>query len=314
MRRVLFCSILFLAILFFAVGKVYACTSCTICQLGQLGKNNSKDEKWSFEYVFEQNNWNVMDAHDAHELHHDGHDVHDKTTEDFHHFKFSYRPTEYLDISLDLPYVVRRSLEVDNHSILGKKQSAQGLGDAHLVGDYRFWRGEGQSLGVVGGLKLPTGATKEKNSVGDLFEPELQPGSGSVDYILGGVYQIQQERASLSANTSYVFINKGSQEFKAGDVFTLSLYADYLLNPQARYLKARLGADVVYQFEQKDVSEDTEIADSGGATLLLGPVFKIEANDHVSLVSSILFPAYQNLGGVHQELDYQWTVGSQIRW
>ncbi len=306
---------LFLLIVIFVVaGKAYACTTCTIGQLGPLGKVNSQEKKISFEYMFEQNNWKTMDAHKAHGLHHAGHDVHDKTTEDFHYFKWGYRPTERLKMTLDFPYVVRRSLEVDNHSILGSRQRSQGPGDAHLIGDYRLWIKDAQSLGVLGGLKLPTGATKEKNSVGDLFEPELQPGSGSLDYILGMVYQIEAKRVVLTANTSYVFINKGEQEFRAGDVLTLSLSADYFLNPNVRFFKNRFGINAVCQNEQKDVSHDMKVKDSGGATLLMGPVLRCEANKHMSFVSSILFPAYQNLGGVHQELDYQWTLRSEINW
>lgn len=311
MKRVL----IFLFFVFcMSIENVYACTTCTIGQMGQLGKANLHDEKWSFDYIFEQNNWSSVNPQVAHALHHDGHDAHGKTTEDFHHFKLGYRPTERLKLSFDFPYVIRRSLEVDSHSILGSKQRSEGPGDAHLVGDYRFWQRDGQSVGIVGGFKLPTGATKEKNSIGNLFEPELQPGSGSLDYILGGVYQIQDTRTSLIANTSYVFINKGEQEYKAGDVFTLSLYADYLVNPNSRYLKTRLGADIVYQLEQEDVTVDTKSVDSGGATLLMGPVFKIATYDRVSFSSSILFPVYQNLGGVHQELDYQWTLGTHINW
>ena len=48
--------------------------------------------------------------------------------------------------------------------------------------------------------------------------------------------------------------------------------------------------------------------------LLLGPIVSLEASDNVSLVGSVLYPVHQDMGGVHQELDFIWTVGSKIRW
>ena len=57
-----------------------------------------------------------------------------------------------------------------------------------------------------------------------------------------------------------------------------------------------------------------EIEDSGGTTLFIGPALMVDINNHISIVGNILFPAYQDLGGLHQELDYLWNVGLKISW
>ena len=71
--------------------KIFACEACTISNLGRhqgTVVSESRDKKWFFKYLFEQQAWETIPAEEAHELHHEGHDVHDKTREDFHHFIF----------------------------------------------------------------------------------------------------------------------------------------------------------------------------------------------------------------------------------
>ena len=255
-----------------------------------------------------------MDAREAHNLHHSGHEFHDKTTEDFHHFKLGGHFTPDLDVFVDIPYVIRRFLEVENHAIIGSKQRSEGWGDMQLVGDYRFWKQGGTSLGAVAGLQFPTGSTKELNSAGTRLEPELQPGSGAYDYILGGVYTLEAGRSALAANATYVLTTQGAQEFEAGDILTVSASYEYAINPGWRNFVVWTGVDSVYQYEQKDKSDGVKDDDSGGQTILAGPVFKIRANEHLAVTGSLLFPVYQHLGGVHQQLDYEWMLGGQLRW
>lgn len=296
--------------------RAWACGSCTIPRLGKDEASlraTDQNHRFYFEYLFEQKNYDVMDAHAAHELHHDGHHLHDKTTEDLHHLKFGTLIGEKLDVFIEIPYVIRRSLEIDTHSILGSKQSSEGWGDLNLISSYQVWQNGGQSFSPVAGIKFPTGSIKEKNSIGDQFEAELQPGSGSYDYVLGGIYKFDTERLAFVANMSYLFRTEGRNDFEFGDVFVTSFYADYLLNPMMKSFPVRAGVDLVYQNEQKQKEAGVKMADSGGQTILLGPVVKVNAGDHVSLYSTFMYPISQNLGGVHQELDYEWTLGSQVK-
>lgn len=306
--------LLFMMLVFIGMmpGMVSACETCSVTWLGKQDTQGQPGEKFYVEYFFEQKNWDAMDAHTVHQLHHEGHHVHDKVTEDIHHFKLGRRFREDMQVFVEMPYVIRRSLEVDAHSILGSKQKSQGMGDLHLIGDYRFWKEKNQSLSVVAGLKFPTGSTREKNTVGARYEVELQPGSGSYDYVLGGIYQVQAGRAAVAANASYVFTSEGAADFEFGDTASVSVYADYLLNPGAKRLRAKAGLDAIFQYEQKQEEAGAKIADSGGSNLLMGPVLKLEANDMLELSGSFLYPVYQKLGGVHQELDFMWTLGSRV--
>ncbi len=75
-----------------------------------------------------------------------------------------------------------------------------------------------------------------------------------------------------------------------------------------------MGLDTNLQLEGKHKQEEEKVADSGGTTLLVGPSLKLDANNHTSWFANVLYPAYQDLGGVHQELDFTWTMGGKIAW
>jgi hypothetical protein len=304
-----------LILVFYLSGIGWACESCGIARLGRdSGITESQDSQWFVKYLYENQNWHEKDAGEAHAIHHQGHHVHDKTIEELHHFGIGNRLSDRLSISAEVPYVARYSLEVDNHDILGAPQKSMGLGDLQLVGDYRVFNRPASSVSLLGGVKFPTGATKEENSAGDRFEPELQPGSGSYDYLLGTAYRQAQGRVGYVGNLAYVLRTRGAQEFRFGDVVSTSLMVDYLLNPGDARFQTRIGLDGNIQYERKQKEDGVTVKDSGGLTVLLGPTVNISKGRNVSLVGSFLAPVAQDLGGVHQHLDFTWTLGSVIKW
>jgi hypothetical protein len=76
----------------------------------------------------------------------------------------------------------------------------------------------------------------------------------------------------------------------------------------------KVGIDANLQYEQKQKDNGSKVSDSGGTTILLGPALNIGVTQDIAIFSSVMFPVYQNLGGVHQELDYTWTLGAKLNW
>lgn len=297
-------------------GPAVACEMCTLPRLGRdTGELQAEEgrKQWFVKYMFEEQNWHEKEAREGHNLHHAGHHFQNKTREEFHHLTLGNRLTPDFTLQTELSYVSRHSIEIDDHTILGAKQKSQGIGDLRLIGDYRAFRGPKGSVGLIGGVKFPTGSTQERNTIGTRFEPELQPGSGSYDYLAGLVFQKKENRVSLAANSIYVFKTEGDQDFEFGDVVSASLLAEYLLNPQQQ-IKTKLGFDANIQYAQKQKDAGVKLADSGGTTFLFGPVLSLSANENVSFSGSFLAPVYQNLGGVHQELDFVWILDGKIFW
>ena len=308
-------------VFFFIVGfsgAVWACDSCGITRVGRDGSQGStstQEGPWFAQYMYENQNWHEKEAAEAHALHHQGHDVHDKTTEEFHHLTIGNRINERLTLTAQIPYVMRHSLEVDSHAILGSKQTSQGLGDLQLLGDWRVRQDERSSLSAIAGVKFPTGGVKEKNSVGTRFEQELQPGSGSYDYLLGGAYREQAtERISWVANAVYVFKSEGAQDYHFGDLLSTSVVADYLINPDSRLLQTKLGLDANIQYEQKHKDAGETIKDSGGFFLFLGPTVTVEPCKNFGLTGTFMLPVVQDVGGIHQTQDFTWTLTAKVGW
>lgn len=169
-------------------------------------------------------------------------------------------------------------------------------------------------LGVTGGVKFPTGETKNEDPLGNLFELEMQPGSGSYDYPVGIVYRHTISPIMLNGNASYVIKTKGAREFQYGDLFFASLNAEYVLNPKSANFQTKIGLNLTAHHAKKDTSLGMKSDDSGETSLFLGPGLNVKAGQYISIFGNIQLPVYQTTGGVHQKLDLLWTAGAKIRW
>lgn len=303
-------SFLFIIGIIFMVQMPVAACDPSGHALARCGlKEQDHLKKWFFDFTFEQQDWNEMDAREAHLLHHQGHHFHDKSHEEFYHFALGLNPVESVTLLASLPYVERSSIEVDNHRTLGRRESSSGLGDLNLTGTWRFLDHDAGFLGVIVGIKFPTGAAREETSVGVRFEPELQPGTGSYDYSAGAAFQHDWQRIRVHGNVLYTLKTEGDQDFEFGD-----LLSSYLIIDTPITSNTRLGLDLNLQIEDKQIDSGVKVVDSGGVTLLLGPAISVDANDSISLFGNFLMPVYQDLGGVHQKLDFVWNGGVKIRW
>ncbi|HLD50280.1 MAG TPA: hypothetical protein VJC08_03700 [bacterium] len=301
-------------LLFIFSQNILACDSCG-CSLARFGSERVASEAEKplfFDFTVEQQVWHQRDVALAHQLHHEGHDSHDKLREEFYHFSLGANPFERVSLLATIPYVARHVLEVDNHRHLGERQRSEGFGDLALTGIFKLLKKERDFIGPVVGLKMPTGKTTAKNSQGAKFEAELQPGSGSWDPIMGAAFQYQLSRLVFHGNALYAIRTNGAHEFRAGNLFSTYLYADYLLNPKSKYFQNKVGMVTILQNEQKQKNHRVKVADSGGTTILMGPEISIRGNSFVSVFGNILFPVYQNLGGIHQLLQFVWNAGVKI--
>ncbi len=314
MRKVGFIlSLMFIALFVFTM-QSYACSTCgcTVCQLGK-GDGQDSDQKWYIRYVYDQLVWREKSAERQNGLINDDHDVHDKTTDITHHYEIGRHITDDFNLMVDVPYMVRSAIEIENLDNLGAKQTSKGLGDVQLLGDYRFWHNDHNGVSLAGGVKFPTGDTHRKSFQGDRFETDMQPGSGAYNYIVGGIYKFQIDRFSVTANASRVFTTKGAQGFEYGDLFTASLYGDYLINPNAKNFQTRIGLDSVFQDEWKEKTNGEKNPDSGGQTVLMGPAIRINANKNLSFTGTFLYPISQELSGFTQEQGFEWTLGTEVK-
>ena len=292
--------------------RAFSCEICG-CSLSRPEQQNN-DQRIFLEYVFEQQNWHERDVNYAFLLGQNGHDTHDKTTEDFHHYLAGGRLSDRVLLTVEIPYIVRRALNVEDPAALGDHMRSQGWGDLQVTGEIDFLKDTRRSLGALTGVKFPTGSTEEKNTDGSLFEPEMQPGSGSYDYLWGAVYHQDWERLSVSSNAVYTFKTTGAADFRFGNSFLTNAVVSYAVNPGSRWGVIKPGAQLNYLHEARQVDHGQKVGDSGGDSLSLGPVVNVHVGKNSTVFTSLLSPVYQDVGGIHQKQDYAWTVGAKIGW
>ncbi len=304
--------ILFLVFFLTSAKIIWACEICG-CALSRPDQQMN-NKPWFVEYVFEQQNWHKRDVSYAFDLGQNGHDTHDKTTEDFHHYLLGAHVGEKILITAEIPYVVRRALNVEDPDHLGDHQRSQGWGDLQATGEYDFVKKHNQTIGLLTGVKFPTGTTKEKNTEGEQFEPEMQPGSGSYDYLWGGVYHQIWNQWMLSANAVYTLKTTGAADFRFGNSFSTTADLDYLINPLSQKVRIKPGVQMNYTHEARQIDHGEKVEDSGADTIFLGPILSLDLSKNSTIFSSFQSPIYQHTGGVHQELNWTWTVGGKVSW
>lgn len=98
-----------------------------------------------------------------------------------------------------------------------------GLGDVSVLGNYillntgdslsRRWQ---HTLTLGGGIKLPTGQHRLKADDGEALLPNLQPGSGSTDFMLSATYTLRRGAWGLSADLLGRLNTANKQDYRFG--------------------------------------------------------------------------------------------------
>lgn len=210
----------------------------------------------------------------------------------------------YLDKTLKAGGVVRRGA---------------GLGDSTLLGRYQLFqldrRSETFRAQVLGGVKLPTGRDDARDASGRL-PPPLQPGTGSYDPIIAGVFSWQRLCWQSDFDFSYKF-NTPAGGYRSGDVFAHNAAFQYRLSP--RTLPDSGVPAFVYGvmelnglWSRRDELSGGEVVDSGGYTLFVSPGLQYVTSKWIAEIS-VQLPIVQELNGSQLQVDYAISAGFRIQ-
>jgi Putative MetA-pathway of phenol degradation len=104
--------------------------------------------------------------------------------------------------------------------------SVNGFGDitvlAHYVMRPAFWEQTPVTLLLGGGVQLPTGSHTRTDPGGDLVEPDVQPGSGSVNYILSSTMTVQPGRWTFALDVYGKLNTRNSRQDKLGNSLAIT--------------------------------------------------------------------------------------------
>jgi hypothetical protein len=227
-----------------------------------------------------------------------------------------YGITGDFTVGLTLP-IVQKTLKFTTPTGRRAEIHSSGVGDLSVVGVYRFYRRDvplgSTQLSVIGGLELPTGSNDQTDGdVPDLtggtstrIPRDLQPGSGSVDGIVGLAGFQNFDRLSLYGSLQGK-INSEDDDFKFGNRLHYDLAADYVLQ-EGRNLFLILEFNGRYEARSEENGRD--VRNSGGHSLFISPGIQYLPVPYLILETSIQLPVFQELNGTQLGTDFSIVVG-----
>lgn len=242
----------------------------------------------------------------------------------------AYGAGDNLTISARLAHIDRKNIratgleagapEVHVHG------DSSGLGDLLLFGQYRFLQSSGADAAILFGFKAPTGETDEKDRDGARFETELQPGTGSWDFLAGAALSKKLGKVGFHANMLYNKTTEGSESTKLGDAWSYGVAASYRLNgtnhahhdhthhhgDERGALAWELLVELNGETRRKNKIAGEPEAHSGGTTVYLSPGIKASSKNGVGGFFSIGIPAVEDQNGKQTEKDSRIVAGISL--
>ena len=161
-----------------------------------------------------------------------GFDAHSTDTTHVQFATLAYGVTDKLTLAIRQPYISQVNLrEPDGFGGIESLGSSSGFADTQLFAFRRLIKNDARKFYVSGlfGFDVPTGRTNNVTNSGSLFETEHQPGSGSLDPIIGLNMTKNFKRFSSHTSVSRIFNTLGSQQTTLGGVFNYNTAIVYRL-------------------------------------------------------------------------------------
>ncbi len=182
---------------------------------------------------------------------------------------------------------------------------AQGFGDIIAMGQYQLLADQKKQFVIAGGVKFPVGKTSvEDETTGILLNPDLQPGTGAWDYILGfngALFQFLRPTMTLNLTSTYRFTTEderfgGLQIYEFGDEWITQLGVqdqflvfNMLLDP---------GLILKYRHTAKDVAQSSFVPNTSGHWFHLIPNLNINLSPKMQAGVAFELPVFRQLEGI----------------
>lgn len=184
-----------------------------------------------------------------------------------------------------------------------KTDSSSGIGDAVAMLRYTVWGDATQFFGVIGGLKLPTGA--KKDAVGtSTFSPDLVLGTGSTDPLLGFVYNHNIENWNYSFDALYKMSMKGYDGYQFGNVLNWGLNGYRAMNDHFNIGLGAIGEIMAADSDNDGKVSGTSgtVSNTGGNVIFAQPTIQYTNAGFYAEIAYQL-PVYRNFTGTQLVVD-----------
>jgi hypothetical protein len=211
-------------------------------------------------------------------------------------------------LTLQLPYSNRDHSHFHGHH--GHEEfeswSFGRIGDLRALGRYRIGDDGADTASLNFGLKLPTGDTRITNPAGARAEPELQPGTGSTDLLLGYSHTYKFKDSALSGFASVLWQHPLTEreDYRPGGSVSLDAGLRY---PFAERWNALLQLNT--QWRDRDSGRRANVHDTGGWHAGLSPGVSYAPATDVEIYAFLQQPLYQYVNGVQLTADWSAVLG-----
>lgn len=248
--------------------------------------------------------------------------------------------SDRLTAGFNLPYVTRTDIrEGEHHHDEGEAAAdadhvpgelpeivslgdSSGIGDLALYGQYRFLGDtDGRThASLLLGLKLPTGRTDVVNDIGERFETEHQPGSGSWDSLTGIAFTRQWPTVSLDTNLLYAFAGDGTAQSNQGDVFNYNLAVSYRVEHLHEHGSGHqhhdaagnswdLALELNGEWRDQVTVAGVRKANTGGNMIYIAPSVRFNSRRGWAAYASLGVPVVEDLNGIQSDPKFRLFVG-----
>ena len=216
-----------------------------------------------------------------------------------------------------LPWVIQ------SRATFSEDESADGLGDLTLISQYSYLTNKDAQIKISLGVKLPTGKQFIQDNRGINLSPDMQSGSGTVDF-LGRVAWAKNHlfMPNLANQTalSYRYNNTNAhfgdpqkvngRSFKFGNETILTSAFSYLSLIKTWFVIPDFGFQVRYATPNEE--EKSEAPNSGGYWYRVPIGVQLQPNETFSIRIFTEVPVGENLNGLQITTNYK--LGLQLRY
>ena len=224
-------------------------------------------------------------------------------------FQSGYTINKHIAIEVLVPWV-RQEREVKPVGLPSTFELTSGIGDIVLLSKYRFF--DNYQLGI--GIKLPSGKSNKANAQGLTLNADLQPGSGSWDFIYWFSSQHQLKfRQSLALHTVATYratgqnnAYLGSQAYKFGNEtqVQIGISDQFLIFSQI----VSPSLSFKYRHVLADQNNSFDVPSTGGNWLFIKPGLNYSIGTHFNILTTIDLPLYANLEGTQITPTFRFNI------
>lgn len=242
-------------------------------------------------------------THKAGLLHHDdrvGDPFHTEELEQALTLAGHYGLLHDVQLGIVIPYAFNSIHEENGSGPV--RLASDGLGDVSLFGKWAFLETYEPHINLkaslIGGTKFPTGSDRESDG-GVRLPPDLQPGTGAWDEIVGAAINYEPYRWKFDATVLYKRNGENVDRFHFGDETYVELAAGnrFYLEPYPGPFM-RFDLELLYRHLGRDRQNANVMDDSGMDLLSIGGRYVFRPRPSIDLQLEVEVPVYQRVGGV----------------